>query len=361
MRTGSGNIKRNKLFAMKDKSFLSFFLLFILFLISGCGEKPSLTHFNGSTMGTWYTIKYSISAEESGIPESHEIHSAVDSVLNQVNLRMSTYIKDSEISRFNQFKDTSWFAVSKDFASVVSIGLHISQETGGAFDVTVGPLVNLWGFGPTGEAKNIPSDEIIDIMKRKVGYNKLSVRVDPPALKKSNPDLYCDLSAIAKGFGVDKISELLIKLGIENFMAEIGGEVRTAGLNNKLPWRIGISTPDEKQGIQAVVNLNSDCIATSGDYHSYFEKDGNRYSHTIDPLTGKPIIHNLASVSVVFPNCTGADAYATAINVMGPTQGMIFAKEKKLPVFMIVKEQQGFRELATEEFEKYMTKINKEL
>ena len=239
--------------------------------------------------------------------------------------------------------------------------MHISDETGGAFDITVGPLVNIWGFGPEGEIENIPADLVINQTKEKTGYQNLLVRMDPPALKKKFPDLYCDLSAIAKGFGVDKIAELLKGLGVNNFMVEIGGEVRTAGLNGQLPWRIGISTPDERQGIQSVVDLNNDCIATSGDYHNYFEKDGKRYSHTIDPVSGKPITHNLASVSVIFPNCTGADAYATALNVMGPTDALNFARERKLPVLMIVKEQNQFKEMMTDTFKKYLSKMNKEL
>lgn len=305
-------------------------------------------------MGTTYSVK--IVKDRLETPSN--LKAEIDSILLEVNRQMSTYIPESEISRFNSSEATEWFPVSIDFAKVVDKTKQIGMETEGALDLTIGPLVNLWGFGPDQKPVSIPSEQDIADAKQKVGLNKIEVRTNPPALKKSIPELYCDLSASAKGFGVDKLSEFISNLNFENFLIEIGGEIRVSGknqLNNA--WKIGIADPDLPGEINEVVSLKDMAMATSGDYWNYFEEDGIRYSHTIDSRTGKPITHKLASVTVLNESCMIADAYATAINVMGPEKGFEFAEKMKLPAYFIVRDNKGFIKRSTKLFDLHIKKI----
>ncbi len=305
-------------------------------------------------MGTTFTVKLVEKDSDKGKTNYEKVESEINRLLVEVNRQMSTYIEDSEISRFNQYRKTDWFPVSSDLAKVLIASITISEKSQGAFDITVGPLVNLWGFGPEYQANKIPDDEEIKEKKALTGYKKLSVKLSPPAVKKDIPEIYCDLSAIAKGFGVDKITMLLDSIKIENYMVEIGGEVRTKGKTqqNKL-WRIGIEAPDSPTDIQRIIVISDNSMATSGDYRNYYEKDGVRYSHTIDPLIGSPIAHKLASVTVIDKSSMIADGMATAINVLGPEEGYKFALREGLPVFMIVREKQGFVEKMTPEFKTF--------
>ena len=268
---------------------------------------------------------------------------------------MSTYIETSELSLFNKFRGKEWFPISKDFAYVINEAIKISKLTNGAYDITVGPLVNLWGFGPEKNTMKVPADTQIKRRKKEVGFKYLQLRKNPPAIRKSNPDLYCDLSSIAKGFGVDKVSELLLVKNIINFMVEIGGEVRTSGYKAKhQKWRIGISSPDGSSKIKKVVLLENLSMATSGDYNNNYIIDGKEYSHTIDPRTGRPITHSLVSVSVLDSSCMVADGFATAIDVLGPIDGFEFALKNKIPVLMFIKEKNEFVEKSTKEFDKLL-------
>ena len=192
-------------------------------------------------------------------------------------------------------------------------------------------------------------------MRNKVGYDKLSISVDPPRLSKIIPDVYCDLSAIAKGYGVDKVAEFIELIGFTNYLVEIGGEVRTGGRNLAGNyWRIGISTPGNDLGIEKVVPINNSSMATSGDYRNYFKVDGKRYSHTIDSRTGYPITHQLTSVTVVHDSCVVADAIATAINVLGPQEGFELAIKENIAAFLIIREDEGFIEKMTPQFEELL-------
>ncbi|MEM9585844.1 MAG: FAD:protein FMN transferase, partial [Planctomycetota bacterium] len=208
-------------------------------------------------------------------------------------------------------------------AEVVAYAQVVSEATDGAFDVTVGPLVNAWSFGSTERTRTIPSDASLQELRSSVGYQKLAVRIDPPALRKSIPELQVDLSSIAKGHGVDRVVELLARLGFASVFVEIGGEVRTTGNKAGQPWRVGIQMPDAEliQGM-AVHPLTDRSMATSGDYRNRYEVDGVMYSHTIDPRTAKPITHDLASVTVIADTCMEADAWATALNVLGYQAGI---------------------------------------
>lgn len=305
-------------------------------------------------MGTTYMVKLVKNdrlRSMSPVAAEETVTAEIEVVLKNVNAQMSTWIEDSEISRFNRFDQPEWFEVSVDTVIVFAEALRVSRLSGGAFDITMGPIINLWGFGPPKTERHIPTDEQIREVIAKTGYQKLSIRQAPPAVKKEDPGIYCDLSAIAKGFGVDKVAGYLEAKEIYNFLVEIGGEVRARGIRpDGGNWRIGIATPDGSPSYRKVVLLRDVSMATSGDYHNYFETDGVRYSHTIDPTTGRPITHNLASVSVVHEFCMTADALATAIDVLGAEKGYELALKENLPVFFILKGKDGFFEKMTPRF-----------
>lgn len=336
---------------------------FVLF--PGCGTSPGeppIVEFRGTTMGTTYMIKVVAKGQEDPHSLGVALRADVEQLLKTVNQQMSTWIEDSEISLFNDYRGNEWYDISADTAFVFNEAIRISQISGGAFDVTVGPVIRLWGFGNKKTYDRIPSDQEIKAVLAQIGYRKLSVRLDKPAIKKADPGLYCNLSALAKGFGVDKVGIYLEEKGYDNYVVEIGGEVRAKGAKpGHHPWRIAIATPDGTSNYQRVLELKNISMATSGDYHSYFEKDGVRYSHLIDPNTGRPITHTLASVTVIHSSCMTADAFATAIYIMGPEKGYDLALSEDIPIFMIIRDQGKFIEKMTPSFEPLISGVeNKE-
>jgi len=365
MMNGSGIIRRNSYalscsslrFLVRDSLIFFAVLLFFIFVTTGCTKKTptaELKSITGKTMGTTFSIK--IVNDKNLSTDYKSLESEINELLIEINRQMSTYIEDSEISNFNNYNSTGWYNISYDFASLLNTSIDVSNLSAGAFDITVGPLVNLWGFGPEIKKPVVPGVKELLEAKSKTGYNFIEVRVDTPAVKKDKPEVYLDMSAIAKGYAVDKVAELLSSKKIRNYMVEIGGEVRTAGQNNKdESWKIGIESPDSPSNIQKVISISNVSIATSGDYNNYFEENGTRYSHTIDPRTGMPITHKLASVTVIHTSCALADAYATAINVMGPAAGYDFALEENLIIYMIVREETGFKEKTTSQFTKFLS------
>lgn len=332
-------------------------LLFLFSVLAACHQPVEQWHFTGTTMGTTYSIRIVLNGQLTAHLTEENLQSGIDQCLRQVNQQMSTYLGDSEISRFNQYQDRDWFPISSALMQVMTEAIEISKKSDGAFDITVGPLVNLWGFGPEYRPTLIPTEAEIQERKAQVGYQNLSIQQNPPAVKKSIPALYCDLSAIAKGFGVDQVARYLDSLAIMSYMVEIGGEISVKGLNYRgKKWQIGIAAPDTSFGIRKVIGLTNVSVATSGDYRNYFEYNGVRYSHTIDPATGRPITHKLASVTVIQPNCMLADAWATAIEVLGPEKGYDLARAEELPVLLIVRDGSQFSEKMTPEFEKLWSK-----
>jgi thiamine biosynthesis lipoprotein len=321
-------------------------------LLGACERPGDRTVLEGVTMGT----NYSVVISGAPLPDKEALHQAVQERLDEINHTMSTYDEDSELSRINRSRDTGWIQVSDNLFQVLSKSIEISHLTGGTFDITVGPLVNLWGFGPDGGAGKVPDAEIIHATLQNTGYSKIKLSMTPPSIRKTRPDLYLDLSAIAKGFAVDEIASLLDARGLKDYMVDIGGEVRTAGKNPEgKTWRIGIEKPlAYGRSVQQVVTLGGMGMATSGDYRNYFEQDGVRYSHTLDPRTGYPIRHNLASVSVLHDSTMTADALATALLVMGPTEALAFASRNYLPAFFIINTGDGFIEQSTESFNSHL-------
>ena len=335
---------------------MKFLLIPILLLLSSCTQPiEDVVHsISGQTMGTTYSVKFT---SESPI-NIVEIENEVNSLLQKVNQQMSTFIPNSELSLFNKSTSTDWVHVSQDLAFVMETALKISEFSNGKFDITIGPLVNLWGFGPNNKPQKVPSNRDIIKMRRSVGYRNVDVKLNPPSIKKNHPDVYCDLSAIAKGFGVDKISEYLSSKNLNNFLVEIGGELRASGNKFNNNWKVGISVPSHSGTIQETISIKNQSMATSGDYWNYFEENGVRYSHTISPTTGRPITHKLASVTIVTETCMEADALATAIDVMGPKAGLQFAQNNELKVYFIVKGENGFEIFFTPQFEYLISKGN---
>ena len=336
---------------MKKGSFL--FLSLLIFVVS-CGKQSSdEVVLKGKTMGTTYSVKFVDLADKF---VATEIQSEIDSVLSNVNLEMSTYIPESEISRFNAFRKTDWFPVSKDFVVVLRQAKYVAKISDGYFDPTVMPLVNLWGFGPEKRDDKIPTDAEVDSAKKLVDFTLIEEKINPPEIRKKSSEVYLDFSSIAKGYGVDKVGDFLESKGINDYLVEIGGELRAHGVKpDSALWRVGVVNPNEN-GISIALKLNDLSIATSGDYMNYFEVNGKRYSHTINPKTGRPITHNLASVSVIDPSCMIADAYATAFDVLGPEKGFALAESLDIPVYMIIRKGDKFQVKMNSEFKKLIGK-----
>ncbi|MFC3155312.1 FAD:protein FMN transferase [Gilvimarinus japonicus] len=328
----------------KRLTLLSASFLFLCLLISGCTpsgtERPSVK-FSGQTMGTHYHITVVGPASGEFEVNVDALQSAVDEQLVQINQMMSTYIDDSELMQFNREPVNEWVELSEPVMEVLSISEDISQRSYGAFDITVGPLVNLWGFGPQMQPDRVPDPDELAAALARTGHEYLQLDVNRA---RRTANISVDLSAVAKGYGVDWIANFLTDRGFDNFMVEIGGEVRVVGDSPRsTPWRIAIEQPSVLAGgARLALNVDNHAVATSGDYRNYFEVDGVRYSHTINPKTGRPIKHNLASVTVVAETAARADAWATALNVLGPEKGMELANAEQLAVYMIVKDGDGF-------------------
>ena len=331
--------------------------LVVILLTSLCAcqdLKKELVSINGLTMGTSYSIK--IVPNENEL-DKNTLHTHIEKILADVNQAMSTYISDSELSLFNQSKVTDWQVLSEDLFRVIEHGNQVSLVSHGAFDITIGPLVNLWGFGPDPYTREIPSDSVIQSIKQHTGYEKLNFDATTQRISKSDPVVRIDLSGIAKGFAVDKIAQYLNELGITDYLVEIGGELIGKGTNAKQQaWQIGIEQANPLQrSVQRIVGLDNIAMATSGDYRNYFENDGIRYSHTIDPETGKPISHTLAAVTVLHSSAMHADALATAFMVSGPEKSLTLANEIGAALYMIIKTNAGFEERYNKRFKPYLT------
>lgn len=308
-----------------------------------------MTWLTGTTMGTSYSVKI---VDLPAAIDSKILDRDIAQLLAEVNGLMSTYQEDSELSCFNRSRSTHWIAVSSELVKVLAEAQKISRLSGGAFDVTVGPLVNLWGFGPSQHTDKIPSLHQVEIEKEKVNFKLLKVRNLPPALKKQRGDIYVDLSAIAKGYGVDRVAELLESQGIHNYLVDIGGEERIKGYGPEgIPWRIAIEQPvTGERKVERILELTAGAVATSGDYRNYFEQSGKRYSHIIVPSTGWPITHKLASVTVLTAMAIHADALATTLLVLGPEQGFQLAEREQIAALFLIKTPEGFMEKATTGF-----------
>ena len=326
----------------------------------GCAQAPNEVVLQGPTMGTYYRVR-----AIAGAADREAIQGLVEERLDAVDRAMSTYREDSEISQFNRIPAGESFVFSEETWAVLELAWRVRDESSGAFDPTVGPLVDAWGFGAPGRGTEPipPGEDRLAELAKAVGAVELSSA--DRRLVKLDAGAALDLSAVAKGWATDRVSEALTKAGYTDHLVEIGGEVRTAGYSRAGgPWRIAIERPPARSdpsgaeepnetlpiGLQQVLEVNDGALATSGDYRNYWERDGVRYSHTIDPRAGRPVVHSLASASVVHESCAVADAYATALMVLGPEDGLRWADEKGIATLLLVYGESGIEELTSAVF-----------
>jgi len=331
-------------FALKSVLFLGF-----ISVLSACKQETTVdvsrpfTTFEGKTMGTFYSVKIS-----GALPEtSQQLQQEIDALLEQANNEISTYRNDSVLSRFNRDTGTDPQPISNGMADIILAAQRIGRATGGAMDITVGPLVNLWGFGPQ-----------IDEARRKVGLNHLRLISDHQGewLQKDLPGLYVDLSTLGEGYGADLLAQLMTRKGITNYLVSVGGAISSRGVNGQgQPWRVAIQKPTDKENaIQAAVDLQGYGISTSGSYRNYFEQDGKRYSHVIDPATGRPITHQLVSATVIARTALEADGWDTGLMVLGTEKALKLAEQQGLAVYLITKTDKGFEAVMTPQFKAFL-------
>ena len=314
--------------------------------------EPVVLEFSGETMATTYHVKV---IDPSAHPATRQaMERGVAGELDLINFTMSRFDAESELYRFNQRRDTAPFAMSETAIEVIAEARRLGERTGGAYDVTIGPLMRLWGFWGGAPRTSVPSDAEIEAARAKVGLRLFEVDEKARTVRKLDPVLELDLSSIAKGAAVDRLAHMFEAFDYDDYMVEVGGEVRCHGLRpDRTPWRIGIEKPvDAAHEVKEIVELSDMAMATSGDYRQAYELGGKRVSHTMDPRTGRPIDHGLASVTVVLEECMMADAWATALNVLGPEEGYAAAEREGLAALFIERGSGGrLRERATPEFE----------
>ncbi len=311
--------------------FLAILIIGTIWIIRQQRSTP-YQHDEGFVFGTIYHITYQ---------SDQNYQKEIEAELKKVDGSLSPFNKSSIISRINRNEDVQ---VDDMFKEVFTLAENISKETDGAFDITVAPMVNLWGFG---FKKGLtPNKEVIDSVRALVGYHKVAL-IDEH-VKKQNPNTMLDCSAIAKGYGSDVVARFLQSKGIENFMVEIGGEVVTRGNSEKrVPWRIGINKPTDDSlntntELQTVLNVTDKAMATSGNYRNFYYKNGKKYAHTIDPKTGYPVQHNILSATVIADNCATADAYATSFMVLGMDGAQkILEKHPDILAYLIYSDNKG--------------------
>jgi thiamine biosynthesis lipoprotein len=323
--------------------------------LAACDREASraATTIAGATMGTGYSVKFT------DLPPALDrrvLEATIERRLETVNRQMSNWRTDSEISRFNADDASTWAPVSAGTLTVIEEALRVGRLSEGAFDPTIGPLVDLWGFGPSSTGRQVPPRATLQAVRERTGFRHVRTRREPAAVAKDRAAVEIDLSGIAKGFAVDKLAEFLDAQGVEHYLVEIGGELRARGLSpRRRAWRIGVEKPVAgRRAVQRIVALDGAAIATSGNYRIFFERDAARYCHIIDPRSGAPVEHELASVTVIGPSTMQADALSTALMVLGPDAGQALALREEIAALFIVKDGNGFAELSTPAFERHL-------
>ncbi|MEX2335477.1 MAG: FAD:protein FMN transferase, partial [Pseudohongiella sp.] len=339
----------------------AFLALFLAWMWLRPEATDQVYQLSGNTMGTGYTVLVTRFPDE--VPDN-ELAEGIEQRLHRIDRElMSTYAPESELSRFNRAPVGQWMDISPELADVMAQAQAVSDLTGGYFDVTVGPLVDRWGFGPLQEmadSSRIPTDAEIEQLRERVGYRHLEVNQQPPQLRKLH-DVRVDLSGVAKGYGTDVIADYLESVGLDSYFIEIGGELRVRGVKpDGSSWVPAIERPT--QGAPEVHDIivhdgQSIAVAGSGDYRNYFEQDGVRFSHEIDPFTGRPISHDLAAVYVITDTAAMADAWSTAFMVMGAERSEALAQRLDLAAYFITKRNdgEGFDSRFTPQFARYLS------
>lgn len=317
------------------------------------GAAPATVDISGLTMGTTYTVK--IADLDLSPPRRARIRDTIKSRLDAVDRLMSTYDSTSELSRFNRHLSSQPFPLSRATLEVFEVAQQVSRRSEGAFDVTVGPLVDAWGFGPPSRPPTPPSDSVLRQLAPVVGYELITVDTAAGTIRKSNAHTVADLSAVAKGYAVDQVAEALSAMGLDAFLVEVGGELRAKGTGpDGRPWRVGIERPQsDVRSAYMTLDLVDMAVATSGDYRNYYEVEGVRYSHIIDPRTLAPVRHSGASVTVVHPSAVWADAWATALSVLGPDRGLEIAERERIAAVFLVRRGGEFSVIETETYRRW--------
>ena len=340
--------------ASHSREWLFFVVLLLLAALAGCGQDRDAVQLSGRTMGTAWHVTYLPDPAATRVT-AQAAQDAIEAALERVNSAMSTYREDSEISAINRLPVGEALTVSEDFATVLDAGLAIGRASEGAYDVTVGPLVRLWGFGPDGDIEQLPSAERIAEQRLMVGQQDLAWDVAQRRLAKPAPR-ELDFSSIAKGYAVDLVAEALAQLRIGDYLVEVGGEMRVAGLSPRGDaWRVAIELPDPgRRAVERAISLSQGAVATSGDYRNFFELGGERYSHSIDPRTGYPVRHDLVSVTVIHDSAMWADGWATALTVLGMPAALRVAEAQGLAVYLLQRDGEGFASSHSAAFTRYL-------
>ncbi|QFU63568.1 FAD:protein FMN transferase ApbE [Klebsiella quasipneumoniae] len=344
-----------------DMTFFRAALLGACVLFSGCDSATTpatpastATVLDGKTMGTFWRVSV-IGVDEA---KAQALRAKVQAQLDADDRLLSTWKNDSALMRFNHATDTRPWPVSEAMADIVTLSLRIGARTHGAMDITVGPLVNLWGFGPDKQPVATPDAQAIAAAKARTGLQHLQVinQSGRQFLQKDIPDLFVDLSTVGEGYAADHLARLMEQEGISRYLVSVGGALVSRGMNGEgKPWRVAIQKPtDRENAVQAIVDINGHGISTSGSYRNYYELDGKRISHVIDPQTGQPITHKLVSVTVIAPTALEADGWDTGLMVLGPEKAQRVVREQGLAVYMIVKEGEGFKTWMSPQFRTFL-------
>ena len=334
---------------MKRRTFIT---LLAVGSVAGCA-RPAQATIRGLTMGTSYTVELAAPVDDAMRARLAEL---IEAELAAINRSMSTYDPQSEVSKFNARQDLRWTPASRGLVEVLDRASQISTASQGAFDVTVGPLVDLWGFGPEVRPRRVPDEIAIERARASVGYHNVQADLSNGAMRKKDSRIHVDLCAIAKGYGVDRVAAVLDRQGIHDYLVEIGGELRARGTTAAGGrWRVGIARPVEhKHVVGEIVALENRAIATSGTTEDFFEQEGRHYSHIIDPKTARPVEHPPMAVSVVADTTMEADAWATALVVLGPERGYALAQTRGLAVLFVTAAGETFDVRATDAFRAHL-------
>ncbi|SEP14963.1 thiamine biosynthesis lipoprotein [Pseudomonas sp. NFACC39-1] len=323
-------------------------LVVLVGVLAGCGNGDTLERFDGPTMGSHYSIRY---VRHSAGPGPKAVQAEVENILAEVDRQFSTYRSDSDIERFNALPADSCLVMPGPVLELIGVGEQLSAQSDGSFDLTVEPLLNLWGFGPQSREEKVPTAEALAQVRQRVGQGHL--RIDGDRLCK-DAAVEVDFNSIAAGYAVDRIAARLQALGIDSYLAEATGELKAAGRKpDGSAWRIALEEPrDDRQVAERVIEVNGYAVSTSGDYRRYFEQDGARYSHTFDARTGAPVLHNLASVTVIHPSALMADGLSTLLLILGPERGWDYAQKHGNGVFFVLRDNDRFIVRTNEAFER---------
>lgn len=307
-------------------------------VLAACGNGDSMESFGGATMGSTYSIKY---VRRAGIAEPAHVRREVEGILAEVDRQMSTYRNDSDIERFNALPANNCQTMPASVLELVRVGEQLSAQSEGSYDLTVEPLMNLWGFGPQGREERVPSPAALAETLQRVGYHHLHINGDRLC---KDAAVEVDFNSIAAGYAVDTIAARLEAMGIHDYLAEATGELKAKGKKlDGSAWRIALEEPrDDQQVAERIIQVDGYGVSTSGDYRNYFLQDGRRYSHTFDARSGAPVLHSLASVTVIHPSALMADGLSTLLLILGPERAWDYAEKHDIGAFFVIRADTGF-------------------